>query len=208
MGGVCYWAMRSVSRFRIDANVTSRPIADVDCLSQDRLMGDPPSKSGRMELRRSVGNRKVTGPYVPPYHRRPDYLIAHACFDCRKSWKWHGDTAHSCPQCRGPLAMMGQALGCSRRLMRLNGRRCADFGMPDSALGATAAFPTWNAFRKGCQRLTPSFGVIPAIRCGLEPRVRFPPLAEVQNVGFQQRRAMSAGTMPTSQTDPLLTFDR
>lgn len=72
-------------------------------------MSDPLSKSDRMELRRSVGNRKVTGPHVPPYHRGPEYLIAHACFDCRKSWKRHGDTAQLCPQCRGPLALMGRS---------------------------------------------------------------------------------------------------
>lgn len=64
-----------------------------------------------MELRREIGNRKVPKPYVPPYHRGPEYLIAHACFECRKSWKIeprdHGDPV--CPQCGEPLYIMGRA---------------------------------------------------------------------------------------------------
>jgi hypothetical protein len=72
-------------------------------------MSNPPTKSERMELRRSVGNRKLSGPHVPPYHRGPDYLIAHACFDCQTSWKRNGDSAQVCPQCRGPLALMGRS---------------------------------------------------------------------------------------------------
>lgn len=61
-----------------------------------------------MERRRAIGNREVPDPYVPPYHRGPDYLIAHACFECRKSWKRPGEREHFCPECHGPLAMMGR----------------------------------------------------------------------------------------------------
>ena len=66
------------------------------------------TKQERMEKRRSIGNRDVAGPFVPPYHRGPAYLIAHACFDCRKSWKRHGERAQVCPECSQPLALMGR----------------------------------------------------------------------------------------------------
>ena len=39
----------------------------------------------------------------------PDYLIAHACFDCRKSWKVRKDTTGVCPQCGGALHEMGRS---------------------------------------------------------------------------------------------------
>jgi hypothetical protein len=61
-----------------------------------------------METRRAIGNRAVPGPYTSPYHRGPRYLIAHACFDCRKSWKRPGEQEHLCPECKTPLAMMGR----------------------------------------------------------------------------------------------------
>jgi hypothetical protein len=82
-------------------------------------MSSPPTKADRMELRRAIGNREVPGPYVAPYHRGPDYLIAHACFDCRKSWKRSGEVVHPCPECRRPLAMMG-------RTFRVPARRKVD----------------------------------------------------------------------------------
>jgi hypothetical protein len=65
-------------------------------------------KSDRMEMRRAIGNRGVSGPKVTRYHRGPDYLVAHACFDCRKSWKRPGEQDHICPECRKPLALMGR----------------------------------------------------------------------------------------------------
>jgi DNA-directed RNA polymerase subunit RPC12/RpoP len=69
----------------------------------------PLSKHERMEVRRKVGNREVGGLFVSPYYRGPQYLIAHACFDCRKSWKRCEDHQHRCPECGGPLAMMGRS---------------------------------------------------------------------------------------------------
>jgi ssDNA-binding Zn-finger/Zn-ribbon topoisomerase 1 len=71
-------------------------------------MACPDDKQQRMEVRRSIGNRTVPGPYVAPYHRGPDYLIAHACLDCRKAWKRSGDRDHSCPECGEALALMGR----------------------------------------------------------------------------------------------------
>jgi hypothetical protein len=66
-------------------------------------------KPERMEIRREIGNRAVPGPRVPAYHRGSDYLIAHACFGCRKSWKRAPERAHSCPECQKPLAVMGRS---------------------------------------------------------------------------------------------------
>jgi hypothetical protein len=62
-----------------------------------------------MEMRREIGNRETRGPNVPPYHRDPRYLIAHACFDCCKSWKRSEDRQHHCPECNEPLAMIGRS---------------------------------------------------------------------------------------------------
>jgi hypothetical protein len=62
-----------------------------------------------MELRRRIGNRVMAAPYVAPYLRGPIYRVAHACFDCRKSWKVLPDRAPVCPQCALPLREMGRA---------------------------------------------------------------------------------------------------
>lgn len=67
------------------------------------------SKPERMELRKAIGNRVVTGPYIPPHHRGPDYLVAHTCFNCRKSWKLHEKSSAVCPECGKPLNWMGRA---------------------------------------------------------------------------------------------------
>jgi hypothetical protein len=72
-------------------------------------MGQPPSKTERMEIRKALGNRVVSEPYVPPTHRGPAYLTAHACFDCRKSWKLSDDSAAICPQCGKSAHFMGRA---------------------------------------------------------------------------------------------------
>lgn len=72
-------------------------------------MTSPLHKQERMEKRREIGNREVPGPKMPPYHRGPDYLIAHACFDCRKAWKRPDERKHICPECEKPLALMGRS---------------------------------------------------------------------------------------------------
>ena len=72
-------------------------------------MKQPPSKSERMEIRKEIGNRSIPGPSVPPTHRGPDYLTAHACFHCRKSWKLSENSAAICPQCAEPAHFMGRA---------------------------------------------------------------------------------------------------
>jgi DNA-directed RNA polymerase subunit RPC12/RpoP len=67
-----------------------------------------PAKPDRMEMRRAIGNREVRGPSTPQYHRGPDYLIAHACFVCRKSWKRPEGQEYACPECGNALALMGR----------------------------------------------------------------------------------------------------
>lgn len=62
-----------------------------------------------MELRKAIGNRVITSPDIPPYHRGPEYLVAHACFDCRKSWKLPEESSAVCPQCGKPVNWMGRA---------------------------------------------------------------------------------------------------
>jgi hypothetical protein len=64
-------------------------------------------KARRTAVRRAIGNRRDPQPTVLP--RGPEYLIAHACFDCRKSWKVRADTGAVCPQCAAPLREMGRA---------------------------------------------------------------------------------------------------
>jgi hypothetical protein len=67
-----------------------------------------------MEIRKKLGNRSVSKPHVAPTHRGPDYLTAHACFDCRKSWKLSEDSAAICPQCGKSAHFMGRAFKAPR----------------------------------------------------------------------------------------------
>jgi len=57
----------------------------------------------------------VSGPYVPPYHRGPECLWPHACFECRKSWKLAEGSTAKCPQCGGDLHWMGRAFKVPRK---------------------------------------------------------------------------------------------
>jgi hypothetical protein len=88
---------------------TIDPLANTILSVQVPMMGTNLDKQDRMERRRAIGNREVWDPRVAPYLRGPEYLIAHACFDCRKSWKRSGDREHLCPECHRPLAMMGRS---------------------------------------------------------------------------------------------------
>lgn len=67
------------------------------------------SKHERMELRKAIGNRVVVEPELPPRHRGPELLFAHACFACRKSWKLSEASSSKCPQCCGDVFWMGRA---------------------------------------------------------------------------------------------------
>src|SRR6476660_1589068 len=75
-------------------------------------------KERRMELRRAVGNREVLPLPDPRPVARTRYLVAHACFHCRKSFKvaFHPDDSPAvCPTCRGPLHEMGRTFKAPRR---------------------------------------------------------------------------------------------
>lgn len=84
------------------------PIADIDAVPHNSTMSSP-SKAERMELRRSLGNRQVSPPFMPPYHRGADCLWPHACFKCRKSWKLAEGASAKCPECGGNRHWMGRA---------------------------------------------------------------------------------------------------
>ena len=91
-----------------------RPIADIEVAPHKSIMTST-SNAERMEIRRSVGNREVPGPTVPPYHRGAECLWPHACFDCRKSWKLTEESSAKCPECGGDLHWMGRAFKVPRK---------------------------------------------------------------------------------------------
>ena len=43
------------------------------------------------------------------------YLVAHACFDCRKSWKVRRETGMVCPQCGATLHEMGRSFKAQKK---------------------------------------------------------------------------------------------
>ena len=65
------------------------------------------TKPERTERRRATGTRAL--PVAPRPKKGPVYLIAHACFDCRKSWKLRARTNAVCPQCGSRLCDMGRS---------------------------------------------------------------------------------------------------
>ena len=66
-------------------------------------------KARRMGIRRDIGNRKPSVP--PPLHQHSgEYLVAHACFSCRKSFKISPNAIDPiCPQCSGVIVIMGRS---------------------------------------------------------------------------------------------------
>jgi DNA-directed RNA polymerase subunit RPC12/RpoP len=70
-------------------------------------------KNRRMELRREIGNRKVKGISSPS--PRTAYLMAHACFNCRKSFKLSCEKSHVCPECGELIRLMGRAFNAPKR---------------------------------------------------------------------------------------------
>ena len=66
-------------------------------------------KARRMEIRRDIGNRPP--PIAPVRSRGAQYLIAHACFTCRKSFKIvpRDERQGVCPSCSGPIFEMGRS---------------------------------------------------------------------------------------------------
>lgn len=69
-------------------------------------------KQRRMELRRKLGFRAIPDwPLSAAPRRGPKYLIAHACFECRRSFKATPREGHQavCPRCKGPMFEMGRS---------------------------------------------------------------------------------------------------
>lgn len=77
-------------------------------------MATGPDKAARMTLRRAIGTRADPKPRVSAT-KRDGYYVAHACFACRKSWKLARDAAATCPQCGGPLQVMGRSFKAPRQ---------------------------------------------------------------------------------------------
>ncbi len=73
-------------------------------------------KHRRMELRKATGTRVIRPPKPVSFHRGPEYLVAHACFNCRKSYKRPVEYSdkeptpcHSCPDCGECMHEMGRS---------------------------------------------------------------------------------------------------
>lgn len=65
-------------------------------------------KLRRMQVRRDIGNREIHKPIASSSH--PEYLIAFACFECRKSFKKPvNGVKQKCPQCGEVFKDMGRS---------------------------------------------------------------------------------------------------
>ena len=75
-------------------------------------MAQNKEKHRRMELRKEMGNR-VIKPIQPKQESLPsEYLVPHACFHCRKSFKLRDSNEaepRRCPQCDQALYWMGRS---------------------------------------------------------------------------------------------------
>lgn len=68
----------------------------------------PDKKAHRTALRRDSGNRKPPAPKAPATGTR--YLVPHACFACRRSFKVAPRTRPAkCPNCGAALHAMGRS---------------------------------------------------------------------------------------------------
>lgn len=71
-----------------------------------------------MELRRELGNRRLPSS-PPPRRSHPEYLVAHACFACRRSMKVVPQPLDQpqprCPECGAVAHWMGRTFRAPRR---------------------------------------------------------------------------------------------
>lgn len=76
-------------------------------------MTDKIEKQRRMQIRRDIGSRVVESPEKGTYTKKHRYLIAHACFECCKSFKIEpkeqGQEPAKCPECCNEIILMGRA---------------------------------------------------------------------------------------------------
>lgn len=103
-------------------------------------------KHRRMELRKATGTRVISPPKPVSFHRGPEYLVAHACFNCRKSYKRPVEYSdkeptpcHSCPDCGECMHEMGVASRLRRQVIRGSGVRYKFCSL--LASGSLAAVP-------------------------------------------------------------------
>ena len=73
-------------------------------------------KARRLEVGSAEKSRKVSAPQIRAF----GYLVAHACFDCRKSFKLPTDPTKPipprwCPSCGGELRWMGRSFAAPKR---------------------------------------------------------------------------------------------
>jgi hypothetical protein len=95
-----------------------------------------------MALRRSTGTRADPRPRPPRPQlsvRGRNYLIAHACFACRKSWKVRANTGAACPHCGACLHEMGRAFKAPKQADAEQSQKVRPFGQQDFASGTTPA---------------------------------------------------------------------
>jgi DNA-directed RNA polymerase subunit RPC12/RpoP len=77
-------------------------------------MASNEEKQRRMEIRRDIGNRKVGVSHTLP-HSSHAYLGAHACFNCRKSFKLSYEEEHICSNCGNKIYLMGRSFKAPKR---------------------------------------------------------------------------------------------
>jgi DNA-directed RNA polymerase subunit RPC12/RpoP len=83
--------------------------------TEDLVMTNAADKARRMEIRKRIRNRIIAPVQRPRRSVVAPYLIAHACFECRKSFKLSADKPHACPDCGGELHAMGRSFRVPRR---------------------------------------------------------------------------------------------
>lgn len=116
-----------------------------------RAMTSISIKAARAQLRREVGARRlppITGSRPRP--RGPKFLIAHACFGCRLSFKrapLAAEHAHVCPNCAGSVLEMGRGFKAPtrreiERWFVLESLRRRGYMFPSSTQRSAAPYPT------------------------------------------------------------------
>lgn len=98
-------------------------------------------KARRMEIRKKTGSRVIVPPAKNEY-RRGGYLVAHACFSCRTSFKIEPrDDLAPCPNCSSPLALMGRSFKAPKKSNIMQWRKVEKLWL------AGIRFPT-NSFKR------------------------------------------------------------
>ena len=109
------------------------------------------TKAARMNLKRKAGFRKLPDPSGPvALPRGPRYLVAHACFSCRLSFKRavrSDGPISKCPSCGGLLSAMGRGFKAPLRRDQEQWKLvallyAAGFRFPSTTIRASPPLPT------------------------------------------------------------------